>query len=52
MRGRDLVLLVLVVLLENCGYRQANAWWGCVGTWQAMTGKGGWGEMKRRAFAS
>jgi cellulose synthase/poly-beta-1,6-N-acetylglucosamine synthase-like glycosyltransferase len=52
MRGRDLVLLVAVVLLENCGYRQVNAWWGCVGTVQAMTGKGGWGEMKRRAFVS
>jgi len=27
-----------------------NAWWGCVGTVQAMTGKGGWGTMKRKAF--
>jgi cellulose synthase/poly-beta-1,6-N-acetylglucosamine synthase-like glycosyltransferase len=50
MRGRDLVLLVVVVLLENCGYRQVNAWWGCVGTVQALTGKSGWGVMKRRAF--
>ena len=27
MRGRDLVLLVAVAVLENCGYRQLNAWW-------------------------
>lgn len=50
MGGRDLFLLVAIVLLENCGYRQMNAWWGCVGTVQAMTGKSGWGVMKRRAF--
>ena len=48
----DLFLLVAVVLLENCGYRQLNAWWGCVGTVQAMRGKSGWGVMKRRAFES
>jgi cellulose synthase/poly-beta-1,6-N-acetylglucosamine synthase-like glycosyltransferase len=50
LRGRDLVLLVIVALLENCGYRQLNAWWSCVGTVQALTGKSGWGVMKRRAF--
>jgi cellulose synthase/poly-beta-1,6-N-acetylglucosamine synthase-like glycosyltransferase len=51
MDGRDLVRLILVVILENAGYRQMNAWWGCVGTAQAMTGtSGGWGVMKRRAF--
>lgn len=52
MKGSDLVLLVAVVLLENCGYRQVNAWWGCVGTMQSLTGKGGWGEVRRRAFIS
>ena len=50
LRGRDLALLCLAALLENFGYRQLNAWWGCVGTVQALTGKGGWGPMKRRAF--
>lgn len=50
MKGRDLSLLVAVVMLESFGYRQLNAWWGCVGTVQALTGKGGWGAMKRRAF--
>jgi len=50
MRGRDLVLLVIVVLVENCGYRQLNSWWACVGTYHTLTGKRGWGEMKRKAF--
>jgi cellulose synthase/poly-beta-1,6-N-acetylglucosamine synthase-like glycosyltransferase len=50
MRGTDLVLLIAVVILESFGYRQLNSWWGCVGTGQAVTGRGGWGVMKRRAF--
>jgi hypothetical protein len=50
MGGRDLALLVAVVLLESCGYRQMNAWWGCVGTVQAATGQAGWGVIQRRAF--
>lgn len=50
MQGGDLFLLVAVVLLENCGYRQINSWWGCVGTIQSLSGKGGWGVMRRRAF--
>ena len=50
MRGHDLALLVIVVLVENCGYRQLNSWWAWVGTYQTLTGKGGWGEMKRKAF--
>jgi len=50
LRGRDLALLCAAAVLENVGYRQLNSWWGCVGTIQALTGKGGWGPMKRRAF--
>lgn len=50
MRGTDLVRLLMVALLENCGYRQMNSWWSCVGTIQAMAGKTGWGAMKRRTF--
>ena len=50
MRGRDLALLVAVAILENCGYRQLNSLWACVGTVQALTGKSGWGAMKRKAF--
>jgi hypothetical protein len=43
-------MLVTAVVFESFGYRQMNAWWGCVGTVQAMTGKSGWGPMQRRAF--
>jgi cellulose synthase/poly-beta-1,6-N-acetylglucosamine synthase-like glycosyltransferase len=50
LRGRDLALLCAAAVLENVGYRQLNSWWGCVGTIQALTGKGGWGPMTRRAF--
>ena len=49
-RLRDLGLIVASAILENAGYRQLNSWWGCVGTVQAMTGKGGWGPMTRKAF--
>ena len=49
-RVSELGLLILTALVENAGYRQLNSWWGIVGTWQAMTGKGGWGPMTRRAF--
>jgi cellulose synthase/poly-beta-1,6-N-acetylglucosamine synthase-like glycosyltransferase len=49
-RGFDLVRLVMIAIVENCGYRQVNAWWGCVGTVQSLAGKQGWGAMKRRAF--
>jgi cellulose synthase/poly-beta-1,6-N-acetylglucosamine synthase-like glycosyltransferase len=47
---RDLGLLIAAAVVENFGYRQLNSWWGCVGTIQAIRGKGGWGPMKRRAF--
>ena len=50
LHGRDLGLLIAVAILESFGYRQLNAFWGCVGTVQALTGKGGWGAMKRQSF--
>jgi cellulose synthase/poly-beta-1,6-N-acetylglucosamine synthase-like glycosyltransferase len=50
MSGRDLLLLIVIVFAENAGYRQINAWWGFIGTLQAMRGKGEWGPMKRQAF--
>jgi cellulose synthase/poly-beta-1,6-N-acetylglucosamine synthase-like glycosyltransferase len=49
-QGRDLALLIVVAIVESFGYRQVNSLWGCVGTVQALTGKGGWGSMKRQAF--
>jgi cellulose synthase/poly-beta-1,6-N-acetylglucosamine synthase-like glycosyltransferase len=50
MRGADLIRLLAAALLENCGYRQLNAWWGCVGTFQTLTGARGWGIVRRRVF--
>ena len=50
LRSRDLAILFGAAILENVGYRQMNAWWGCVGTVQALTGKGSWGQMTRRPF--
>lgn len=50
MAGPDLVRLIAVVLLESCGYRQMNAWWGCVATVKAAIGPAGWGVIKRRRF--
>jgi hypothetical protein len=47
---RDLALLLAAATFENAGYRQLNSWWGCVGTWQAATGRGGWGPMTRKTF--
>lgn len=47
---RDLAFLLAAAIFENLGFRQFNAWCGCVGTVQAMIGKGGWGPMTRRAF--
>ncbi len=49
-RLSDLGLIVAAAILENAGYRQLNAWWGWVGTVQAMKGKGGWGPMTRKTF--
>lgn len=50
MTGSDLVVLVIAAILENCGYRQLNSWWSCVGTVHTLTGRKEWGFMKRRVF--
>jgi cellulose synthase/poly-beta-1,6-N-acetylglucosamine synthase-like glycosyltransferase len=50
LNGRDLIVLVIAAILENCGYRQLNSWWGCVGTVQALTGRQGWGVVKRQVL--
>jgi cellulose synthase/poly-beta-1,6-N-acetylglucosamine synthase-like glycosyltransferase len=52
LRGRELAVLVVVAIVESFGYRQLNSWWGCVGTVRALTGRGGWGAITRRAFES
>jgi hypothetical protein len=50
LRSRDLAQLLAAAVLENFGYRQLNSWWGCVGTAQAVTGRGKWEPLTRRAF--
>ncbi|AEG93433.1 glycosyltransferase family 2 protein [Ramlibacter tataouinensis] len=50
-RMRQLSLLALVVVAENFGYRQLNAWWRLVGLWRWATQREAkWGEMKRKGL--
>lgn len=48
-RGRQLLVLGAVVLLENLGYRQLNTLWRLVGLWRWVAQKeASWGTMKRK----
>jgi cellulose synthase/poly-beta-1,6-N-acetylglucosamine synthase-like glycosyltransferase len=49
-RARDLLILTLVALLENLGYRQLNNFWRVRGWWQFIRKNEGWGEMTRKGF--
>ena len=51
-RTRDLVLLLVIGVLENFGYRQLTTWWRLKGTWDYFRGRQGWGQMVRRGFAA
>ncbi|WP_339880189.1 glycosyltransferase [Pseudidiomarina gelatinasegens] len=45
---RALLMLIVVAVLENFGYRQLNSWWRMRGLWQWARGrKHHWGTMKR-----
>jgi hypothetical protein len=48
-RGRQLLMLGLVVILENLGYRQLNAFWRMTGLvrW-ALQKESSWGTMRRK----
>lgn len=50
-KRRHLLVLAVVVVLENFGYRQLNSWWRLVGLyrWAAQT-ESKWGAMKRRGL--
>lgn len=50
-RMRDLVLLVVVGVLENFGYRQLTTVWRLRGTLDYLRGRQGWGQMVRKGFA-
>ena len=48
-RGKQLLALGLVVLLENLGYRQLNTWWRLTGLFRwAMQKEASWGTMTRK----
>lgn len=48
-RGRQLLALAGIVLIENLGYRQLNTWWRLVGLYRWATQKeASWGTMKRK----
>lgn len=46
-RAQDLLKLILVVVVENLGYRQLHNIWRVQGWWEFMRKKKGWGEMTR-----
>lgn len=46
---RQLALLILVVVVENFGYRQLTVWWRLLGLYRwASQCESSWGEMKRK----
>jgi cellulose synthase/poly-beta-1,6-N-acetylglucosamine synthase-like glycosyltransferase len=49
-RARDLMLLLLVAIFENFGYRQLNTIWRILGHWHFLRGSEGWGDMTRIGF--
>ena len=50
--ARDLVILGMVAVLENFGYRQINNFWRVKGYWQFLRQDKSWGEMTRTGFSS
>lgn len=51
-RARDLAVLTLAAVAENFGYRQLSNVWRVRGWWQFLRKRKGWGQMKRRGFAT
>jgi len=51
-RKSDLVLLFIIGVLENFGYRQLNTLWRVRGTLSGILGKRGWGVMTRKGFGA
>lgn len=46
----NLILLFIVAIIENLGYRQLCSWWRLRGIWRFFRGKHEWGNMERRGF--
>lgn len=51
-RARDLVLLTVMAVLENFGYRQLNNFWRLRGIWQYLRRSQSWGTMTRKGFGA
>jgi cellulose synthase/poly-beta-1,6-N-acetylglucosamine synthase-like glycosyltransferase len=50
-RWSELGAILLASVLENCGYRQATAWWRLEGWWASLRGNNQvWGTMTRQGF--
>jgi hypothetical protein len=49
-KPRDLLILALVALIENFGYRQLNTLWRLESWYQFLRKKRGWGTMVRAGF--
>ena len=50
-RVRDLLMLALVGVAENFGYRQLTTWWRLKGMVDYFKNKQGWGAMTRKGFS-
>ncbi len=48
--ARHLVVLFLIAIVENFGYRQINTYWRFRGWLQFFTGERGWGTVNRLKF--
>ena len=49
-RASDLLVLTLVAIVENFGYRQLCNFWRMRGVWQFFRKHEGWGQMPRKGF--
>lgn len=50
LRKRDLVVLTLVAIVENFGYRQACNLWRVRGWWRYLRRERRWGHMRRKGL--
>ena len=50
--GREVARLLCYAVAENFGYRQLNELWRLCGLVDALRGRRGWGDLRRRGFAT
>ena len=49
-KARELIVLALIAVVENFGYRQLSNYWRLQGWWQFMRKQQSWGTMTRKGF--